>query len=176
MDLSSMYTFLSEENVSLHFEYYRNVMYKLSIYQKSIPEADLSSISSLVKSDLNKQLKMEILPYLNSALLHKAYFESFTSVFCSYPSVKKWYSSVESLLFEMYCEAKKDAKGFLCVFADKDGAPIFRVVDENVRLTLPDAFLAVDLSEHAYFYDYGFRRDDYLRAALSHLDFSRLFA
>ena len=37
-----------------------------------------------------------------------------------------------------------------------------------------DVRLAVDLCEHAYFYDYGFDKKSYLKAALSSLDLSKI--
>ena len=176
MDFSPMYTFLTQDNVSYHLEYYKTLQGKLSIYRKSLPDFDLSSYSLLMKSNVSNDIKAEILPLFNSEKLHKSFFESFTDEFVDCGEIKRWYSSVEALLFDMLCEAKKHELGFLCIMCDRSGAPTYRVVTNAIRYPLPERFLCIDLYEHAYFYDYGFSKETYLRAALSHLDFNKLFS
>ena len=34
--------------------------------------------------------------------------------------------------------------------------------------------VAIDLAEHAYFGDYGFCREEYIKAAILHLDLSKI--
>ena len=72
-------------------------------------------------------------------------------------------------------EAKEREYGFLFVYLDKYGIPRcrFSTATDGAFINY-EPILALDLYEHAYFNDYGFNRDRYLRSALEYLDLERL--
>ena len=175
MDVSAMYTFLTEENVFLHLDYYRTIRAKLSIFLKSMKQPEDLTVESIFDFKLNTSFKKEILPLIKSAELHKIYFNSFSFPIVECEKIKKYFSSKEAFLFDLYCAAKEKKLGFLCVFkAHSKGIDVAFSDDISIS-QIGDISLAVDLSEHAYFLDYGFDRDAYLKSALGHLNISKLF-
>ena len=62
------------------------------------------------------------------------------------------------------------ASGWLWLVQDRDSLGIVTTADAETVLTGPlKPLLTVDLWEHAYYLDYQHRREDYLRAVVSHL-------
>ncbi|MGD8367586.1 MAG: superoxide dismutase [Desulfobacterales bacterium] len=62
------------------------------------------------------------------------------------------------------------ASGWLWLVQDRDTVGILTTADADTVITGPlRPLLAVDLWEHAYYLDYQDRREDYLRAVVSHL-------
>lgn len=112
-----------------------------------------------------------------SVLLHECFFSSF-AYGKNQPSriAKRDFGSEASLISELYRLAVPLRLGFVAVLASRDKA-IARGA-ENCRelLSLGEPILALDLSEHAYFCDFGFDKGAYLAAALPRLALSRLDA
>ena len=89
--------------------------------------------------------------------------------------LKKYYSSENSFLYEAEQLALSADGGFLYIALDDRRVPQPRLSESNRFACIKDTpLLAVDLCEHAYFSDYSFDKKRYLRAALSHLDLSKL--
>jgi superoxide dismutase len=63
--------------------------------------------------------------------------------------------------------------GFVFVFVDERGRPIINHSDNIKRVRLAPR-LAIDISEHAYFLDYRFEKERYLRSAIANLNLSLL--
>lgn len=102
---------------------------------------------------------------------HELYFSSFRTGFARCERAARGYGSENAFIFALreFAEAKENC--FLYVF------PRNRYPYVGFSADPRDAFrsvLCVDLFEHAYFLDYGFDKNAYLHAALSHLDLSLL--
>ena len=106
-----------------------------------------------------------------NVLAHELYFSSFRRERVPCPRIKEGYHSENRFCFALMEYAGSLQNVFLFIY------PMVHFpyvgFDTNEK-HLSRAVLAVDLWEHAYFLDYGFDRESYLRAALSHLDFSKL--
>ena len=118
-------------------------------------------------------VKSDILHNLREYLAHELYFRSFGQTAQIPDIVKKRYSSLEGFLYEMYLIASKKESGFVFVFLEDNGE-LSIVHSNDVRRVKAPPRIALDISEHAYFLDYRFEKDRYLRSALSNLNFSLL--
>ena len=163
---SAMELFLSKESLNLHLSYLNDLKLKYSILEKSLPCEKVRNFRSSL-CDLKRdaqRLRREI-------SLHEIYFSSFSEKKRKCEFLKRYYSSKEAFLYEIYIKAKSCASSFLTITVGKTGKPF---VCETENLDSLEPCLALDLSEHAYFSDYAFNRDEYVRRALSYIDFSKL--
>lgn len=171
--MDQMRSFLTEENILLHKEYMKTLRLRHSIMEKSIPEIKNKSISEIEKMRISTSVKDEILPNLREFLAHELYFRSFSQGKLYSDAVKRYYSSVEAFLYEIYLVASSNIFGFVFVFLDEREKIIILHSEDKKRMKLPPK-LAIDISEHAYFLDYHFEKDKYIRSAISNLDLSLL--
>ena len=172
---SAMLAFLSEPNLRVHEEYMRKLRLRHSIMEKSLPEIKGKSAAEVLRMPMKRSLKNEILPTLMAYEAHKIYFSSFSDKEVRSDPIRKAYGSESAFCYEMLESARRRGYGFLYVFKDARGKVSFRVApDADEFMVRENPLLVVDLFEHAYFSDYGYAYEKYLRGALSHLDFSRL--
>lgn len=171
--MNPMRIFLTEENISVHKEYAKTLRLRHSIMEKSIPEIKGKSIFDIEKMKLKKSDKEQILPDLSEYLAHELFFKSFTNLPSKSPLIKKYYSSEEAFLYEIMTVCMKNREGFVFVCLGDRGEPKIQACQSGV---IPKSAprLAVDVCEHAYFLDYRFEKEQYLKNALSHLDLSVL--
>ena len=175
MNYNPMLTFLSEGSIKSHIEYLRGERLRHSIEEKSFPEIKGKSPKEISSMNIKKSIKSEILPRLVNIKLHENYFSSFSSTPTTCKPIKKFYSSEDAFLYEILNIAKGAEYGFLYITADERRTPRIRLSVESDRVFVREfPILSLDLCEHAYFPDYSFDRDKYLRAALAHLDLSKL--
>ncbi len=166
-------TFLSEENINCHREYMKTLRLQHSIMEKSIPEIKGKSVYEIEKMHISNKDKKDILPIFREYLAHQMYFNSFCIQPKSLSTIKKYYSSVEAFLYEIHLLAMKSESGFVFVFIGDRGIPEITHKHGYDRIKNTPR-LALDISEHAYFLDYRFDKESYVRNALSHLDLSLL--
>ena len=171
-----MLQFLTEENLKIHKEYLRQKKLKLSIFEKSIEGIKNKNIKEISRQKLNKQDKVEILELMSDIALHELFFSSFGEN--KYPpslSVKECFTTETAFLNSVYRAALGINYGFVTVFL-RCG----RVVIETTEAELYRSFLysspvlAIDVSEHSYFLDYGFDKERYLYSALPYLSLDKL--
>ena len=124
--------------------------------------------------DISRDVKNEILPRFISIKSHETYFSSFASVPTPCPLLKKHFSSAASFRFDLLCAAREADCEFLFVFVERSRPVIRFSRDTRGAFLTREPVLALDLSEHAYFLDYRFNREEYLRRAIEHLDLQRL--
>ena len=164
--------FLSEENISLHKEYVRQMRLRYSILESSIPSLSGAHVRDLYNLRLTKKDRNDALELLSDITLHDIYFSSFCeqkNVRCE--TVASAYGSEPAFLNHLFALAKKTKFGFLIV----DGNAGAHVVTDFISaFSNTDPVLAIDLCEHAYFMDYQFDRDSYLVNCLSYLDLTKL--
>ena len=168
-----MLTFLSEESIIYHREYMKTLRLKHSIMEKSIPQIKGKSVFEIERMHISNKEKIDILPNFRDYLAHQLYFNSFCNQVQPQNILKKYYSSTEAFLYEIHLLAMKNDCGFIFVSIGDNGKP--EIFHKNRYDRIKNApKLALDISEHAYFLDYRFDKESYIRNALSHLNLSLL--
>ncbi len=175
MNYNALYSFLSESNVKNHLSYMRTLKLKYSILEKSLPDIKGKTAEKILKMNLPKKQLCELLPMLLDIKAHELYFSSFTEKPKPSQILRKHYTSENSFCYELVESAKRCHHGYLYIYKDTRGKPCYKTVAATDRSFLSDnPQLVVDLCEHAYFADYSFEYEKYLKGAISHLDFTRL--
>ena len=175
MNYNAMNLFLSEENIKKHLEHTKRMKLKLSILCKSFADLNSTSIKDVLHSNIDAEAKKEAVELLWYIKSHELFFDSFTETPRKSDVLLKQYSSQEKFLYDLYLSVKDVTSAFLFVYTDQKGFVRYSVSKkydgEFLRI---NPLLAIDLFEHTYFWDYGFEKEKFLRAALTHLDLSRL--
>ena len=85
------------------------------------------------------------------------------------------YRSAAELRYHIYTEAMREFTGadFVSIVMDIRTGRVKPTLARDIG-KWERVILSLDVSEHAYFADYGFRREDYIRAAVSRLDLKRI--
>ena len=102
------------------------------------------------------------------------FFSSFSKRNQRSERICREFGSEASFLHRVFCECERVNSGFLLVYEEYGRIKLFcgndykRIICENKVL------LAVDLCEHAYFFDYFFDKRAYLTGAISYLDLRKL--
>lgn len=166
--------YLSEENRRAHLFYRNTLAARLSLWKKCFPKRASLTTVALLTAPLSKG-EEEGRAVAAELLLHDV---AFSSAAVPRREVSRdllgGYASDAGLRYAMREAAGDVRDGFLCVGTDRRGRVSFCFHSFPWRtLTVPPT-LAVDLAEHAYFYDYGFSRERYLAAAIAALDLSKL--
>lgn len=162
----AMEFFLSKENLNLHFSYLNDLKLKYSILEKS----GVFQGGNKIKGNYS-EVKKEAKNLRKEIDLHEIYFSSFAKNSPKCDFLKRFYSSKESFLYEIFVTAKHCESDFLIISRNKIGKPFISNSDDFSGVT---SILALDLSEHAYFFDYAFNKDEYIKRALNYLDLSKL--
>ncbi len=166
--------FVSESNIARHKEYLRELKLRMSIFEKSYPDMQGAALGGIMRARAarsERELALRLKAEINA---HELYFSSFGNSGCRSEKVRSAYGSEAAFLYRLLCECREARGGFLFVFAEGRGVDYY-VGEEYARwLVGKSPILALDLCEHAYFMDYGFHRDDYLKAALSRLNLSKM--
>ncbi len=168
-----MLSFVSEENYRMHLDYLNTLKLKLSVISKSLSDIKGGTGTGGVRQGWSdsraslEKLRCEI-------MLHEVYFDSFSER--EYPRsavAARKFGSENELLNNLYKRGMDTPYGFVGVRkCDHRGPEAFAASEyERVRGRV---LLAVDVSEHAYFYDYGFEKGEYLKRALAHLSLGML--
>ena len=175
MNYKPMLSFLSEDSIKAHIAYLKNLCLVHSIEEKSFPIIKGKSALEISKMNIDKRIKSEILPRLFDIELHRAYFDSFTENPLPCREIKRYFSSEDDFCYEILTLARGTDYGFVYVTKNLRAEPEIKSTNDGTRLLCQAPLLAVDVSEHAYFSDYGFDKDKYLRSSLARLDFQKLF-
>ncbi len=175
MNTAAMRSFLSDCNIRQHVEHLRHLKLLHSVNEKSFPEIKGMPPAEISRAPLPKREKWEILGNLKSIKAHELYFSSFTERPAAVKALRRYFSSEEAFLYEALELGKGGGCSFLYVYVDGRGRPALSVSRPGDDFFIRrEPLLAVDLFEHAYFSDYGFDSEKYLKSALSHLDLARL--
>lgn len=165
--------FLSERNLEMHREYLNDLMLKFRIFEKSYPEIVGKDIDGIYRTLSNREERKSAVSLLAEIEAHKLYFSSFTSEKIQSSRIKKQFGSTPQFIYELRVIAKTSKSGFLIVYEDSSGIKLYCGDKYDSIIAKGKSLLALDLCEHAYFYDYGFRREEYILNAISHFDFSK---
>ena len=167
MEKNAMSAFLSERNITLHNDYIKNCRLRLSILEKSgylIGNKTYTELCNMRRCDA----KDEILWLAGEIYRHELYFDSFGMGGEVCDCLKARYGSSAGFLYEVEKAAMRENDGFILIYFDGKSAVIGHSSRELHR-RYGEPMLAIDLAEHAYFLDYGFDKESYVRAAVSRL-------
>ena len=174
MNKPLLFEFLSEDNLNLHISHMKNEAAKYSILEKSIPELSGVAIGDIMRLGIKKEEREEALTIASCVEAHKIYFDSFSRLNKKCERVRKYFGSEEKFLYEVFECARGEKDGFTFVFLDKRNRPRIESCAPRDGFAKHTPILALDLFEHAYFLDYAFEKEKYLRAAISRLDIEKL--
>ena len=165
--------FVDEESVRAHKEYLKNLKLKYSILEKSINGISGKGFAELRGMRIKNGLREELLSAYTRIRLHEIYFSSFSErELVASNFVKEQYGSEAALLNELFRRGRNLEFGFLSLAVCSGRILICDSIDYKEHFNKGEPCLSVDLFEHAYIFDYGFERDEYLKKALSHLNLS----
>ncbi len=170
----SIFSFLSEENVNKHKEYLNNLKLQYSILEKSYKDICRKNIKEISKMKCGRELKNQILCKKAEIKLHEIYFNSFGEPYQNSSEISKVYNSPAEFIYVLCQTAIKTNSGFLVIYERRGEVGIYSGDDYVGILINSKPLLAIDLCEHAYFYDYGFDREEYIKNAASRLDLKKL--
>lgn len=168
--------FISEANRQMHEDYLRRLKLEYSIYEKSYPGMLGKSLREIIKLRLPNQTEIESAVKKKCEIsAHELYFSSFGNSNSASPKVKREYGSEAEFLYETLQKCMSADGGFLLIYRDYRGRIATYAGSEYQSVFLNyTPLLALDLCEHAYFYDYLFDKQGYVKSALSHIALERI--
>lgn len=175
MNFKVLNFFLSEENIKRHIEHLRTLRLRYSVLEKSLPELKERTMTDIARSGINRRIKDEALELLWLIKSHELFFNSFSENPLWHEEIRKHNSSREKFVYDLLMEAKGKDCGFLYVYPDKQKRLLTVYADRfDGAFVKYEPSLCLDLYEHTYFADYGFKKEKFLRNALAYLDTGRL--
>ena len=166
-----MCEFLSEEAITLHKEHFRILKLKYSVLEKSDSRIKSLSLKELQKARLPKDTKREAIELMRDIIYHEIYFASFGKPGVKSSFIRSKYPSESHFIYDVYSASMNIKGGFLLFYNDRGK---LRVVDSKRDYSFDTPVLAIDMEEHAYFNDYRFDRERYLKSALYYLAVDKL--
>ncbi|MBR7117352.1 MAG: hypothetical protein IKC87_06565 [Clostridia bacterium] len=175
-----MLTFLTDEELSKHKEYHERLRHACSLTEKRtgitlFGGVDEYSCHEKLWYRASRRLNGEELELFGLERLHSVYFHSFCAgSFQQSTAVRELFGSESSLLHRLFIEGMKLGCGFVGLLNTKRGITVFAERDAKTVMSRGTPLLAIDLYEHAYYGDYSFDKESYLKTALSHLRLSAI--
>ena len=167
--------FLSNESIVRHKAYLHERKLLLSVLYKSSPEICGKGGVEIMRSKRTLKYGEEALELISEIELHELYFRSFSDLLAPSLPVRERFGSEANFLYELEMLSRAERCGFLLVYADSKNKLSFCIENGyEILFSKIKPLLAIDLWEHAYFYDYGFDRKKYLKSALASLDFGKI--
>ncbi len=168
MNKNGLLAFLSSDSIQKHEEYLKALNLKYSLMKKSYPAIAECGIAELARTRIEPGAREAAIEILRDIYSHECFFDSFCESPAPCKQIKRYYSSDAAFVYEIFIAARHSKSSFIYVYKNKRGVPI---ISEKFS---DNPLLAIDLCEHAYIFDYGFSRDEYLRHALGYLNLSKL--
>ena len=165
--------FISRTNYEIHKEHLRTLKLRMSIFEKSYPEMAGKSCKELLRLPIRRTEREEAAVLKADILAHELYFSSFSAHNSTAELVRKAYGSEATFLYKLGKFAEECGERFAFIYADGKAVRV-RGGDEWSLLRIDEGPLVIDLSEHAYFLDYGFDKKAYIKNLLPYLDLSLL--
>ena len=173
MNTDALREFLSDDNLSLHHSYVKNKYSKYSILKKSREELNGVKLEDIPRLKIPKEERNEAYSLISDVESHKCYFNSFDKVKRRCDNIRRYFGSEERLLYEIIEFGNESCEDFIYIYTQNGKAEI-KSHNTSVAFLKCRPILAIDLCEHAYFLDYAFDKDRYLRAAISNLNLEKL--
>ena len=174
MDTVAMHMFLSESSIKQHMEHLRYLRLRHTVSEECYPQIKGKCLREVSRLSIPQRERREIVENMRSIKAHELYFSSFVTMPTAVKPLRRYYSSEEAFLYEALHTSLDAPSAFLYVCVER-GRPTLTVSsgDDDIFIGR-EPLLALDLFEHAYFPDYGFDREKYLKAALCRFDLRRL--
>lgn len=162
--------FISEKNLALHKEQVGRDILRLGILERSVPEIAAATPRELSRIRV-RGIDMHAAAELKaSILLHRIFFGSFSDkAFSPSAAIRQRFGSERALCELLLREGLEKRIGFAALLKSDRGLSAAASESALELFSLGEPLLAVDLWEHSYYGDFGFDKEAYLRAALSHL-------
>ncbi len=175
MNLKAMNMFLSEDNIKRHLEYLRNLRLRFSVLEKSLPEIKGKDMVGITKLGIGRKIKDEALELLWLIRSHELFFNSFSMTQGWRDEVRKNNSSREKFVYDLLMEAREKDHGFLYAYSDRQNKIVTVYADKyDGAFVKYQPSICLDLCEHTYFNDYGFKKEKFLTNALGYFDTGKL--
>lgn len=159
---------ISESALDMHKEHVRDLKLKLSILEKSYPELAASECRDIMRS--RSKYKREAVFLKCEIKMHELYFSSFGEGYQRSFKIKEQFGSESEFLYEVLCGARDKRCDYILVSLTKREAVALNFGGSELLLTDGVPLFCVDLCEHAYFLDFGFQREEYLKRVLPYLN------
>ena len=159
---------LDEKTTEIHKEYLRRQKLRYSVLEKSCPLIVGKGIFEIPRlKGIPSDIKREALLLGSDIMLHEIYFDSFGVEHSSSALVKKNFRQESTFIYSLFESAREAKDGFLTVYVSGDEV-VTDIIPTGEALRCRPV-LSVDLCEHAYLFDFGFERDEYLKRVLPRL-------
>lgn len=171
-----MIPFLSEEGQKRHREYVEGLRRRLQFLYKSCEELGGFDIRRLRRVRGSRQeLAREVIALRADIMLHEVYFSSFSKrEYPPSPTAAVCFGSAFGLLNEIKRAALSKGITYAGVCRRKGELRVFALGSVEEIFSLGEPSLVIDMAEHAYFFEFGFNREEYLGRALTYLNLSLL--
>ncbi len=170
-----MHNFLSAESIELHRGYLSTLKLRLSVLEKSISGIKGRELFEIERLRIGDDDKAALCALKRDISAHEVFFSSFGRKNTHIGRGSELFGREAELLYALYNSAREADGGFLLVFKDRRLGVRFysgRYALKEISYSYP--VLALDLEEHAYFSDYRFDRDSYIKNALQFLCLEKL--
>lgn len=163
--------FVSERALSLHKGFLNSLRLRCSAIEKSSPKCIGKSLYEI--SRLSFKNKEDIMKLRCEIMAHEIFFSSFGEMYQSSVVVKNTYRTEANFLYELLEFSKKCECEYVGVYLDKKSL-FFREGNARELFSRGNPVIIIDICEHAYFLDYGFEKEDYLRNLIPYLNLRKL--
>lgn len=175
MNLDAMRLFLSKENIDQHISNMRFYEAKISILEKSAPRIKGLTLTELNNLRIDREIKKEAVLLKKYVVAHRLYFDSFRENIGKCPRIREIYGSREKFIYDVFTLAKSKDTGYVFICVDKRNLPmIIYSADLSESYPACTPVLCLDICEHAYFADYRFEREKYIKNALAYFNLNAL--
>lgn len=162
-----MTDFISEENRTAHAEYYGRMLARISVYEREYPELSGKPLSDIMRLCRRLRGADEISELYADAHLHRVFFGSYSGEgYQPSHAARELFGSEAAMRDKIFKEAMRLPYGFVAVVRNSRGAEVIGSESGKKILSAGEPLLALDVCEHAYYGDWGFNKEGYLRAAL----------
>ena len=161
---------ISDVSLDMHNEYVRNLKLKLSVLEKSYPEIISRDFCDITKSRF--KYKDEAVFLKSEIKMHELYFSSFGEGYQRSNKIREEFGSEARFLYDLLCGARDEKCDYILISLTRRERVKVDFGSSSILLTADAPMLCIDICEHAYFRDFGFERDAYLKCFLPHLNLS----
>ena len=170
-----MTEFFSDEAIERHKDYIRTQRLRYSILEKSINGIKDKEYEDILRQKMRANDKRDVITLLSLIKIHDCFFSSFSSVSGMRSElVKSQFGSEAGFLNALYKACMNIPVGFVSVSVKKGKIGIKADADNLSHFLEAKPLLAIDVWEHAYFLDYGFDKEKYLRNTLPYLNLDKI--
>ena len=111
--------FLSDRTTALHKEYLEKERLSLSFYLKSYPELCGKSACEILRTRCKEKKRIALL--MLDIICHERYFDSFGNQYQASETVREWYNTEASFLYETFKAASETTEKYLFIFNGNKG-------------------------------------------------------